>query len=156
MDTHSKTKTTSTSRAAPLSAKITGPKRAPDEDYVGWIKRATKAAELKAKDAGIKCWLTQVMHMKWHWAGKLWRMEEERLAKRSTFWRDSEWWSFQLRGASAYGVRPMRARPGNILRWEDDLRKYALSQGWDNWQSKASCESFWNDHANLFAAWAWR
>ena len=136
--------------------KIAGPRRAPNEEYVDWIRRATKIAVTKAKEAGIECWLTQFLHMKWKWAGKVCNMTEERLAKRATIWRDSEWWKDQPRGATAYGIRPMRARPGNILRWEDELRKFSESQGWDSWQQTALNDRTWTTHADSFVAWAWR
>ena len=82
-------------------------------------------------------------------------MDQERLAKRVTLWRDSEWWRDQPRGASAYGFRPMRARPGNILRWEDDLRKFAESLDWGSWQSIARSTE-WGDFSEQFGNWAWR
>ena len=136
--------------------KVAGPQRAPDEEYIVWIHRATQIAEQRARGAGIKCWLTQFLQMKWHWAGKLARMTNERLAKRSTFWRDSEWWGHQVRGASAYGLRPMRARPGHVNRWENHIHKFSQTQGWDNWQEIAPNETVWTDHADRFATWAWR
>ena len=136
--------------------KIAGPRRAPDEDYIERIRRSTHIAEKRARDTGIECWLMQFLHMKWRWAGRLVRMTSERLAKRSTFWRDSEWWQFQPQGGSAYGVRPFRARPGNILRWEDDMRKFAKSRGWSSWQVEASNETSWENLGDQFAEWAWR
>ena len=94
--------------------------------------------------------------MKWRWAGKLSGMHHERLARKVTFWRDSEWWSYQTRGASAYGTRPMRARPGNVLRWENDLAKFATYKEWDNWQSKASDDTLWTQFEREFVEWTWR
>ena len=96
------------------------------------------------------------MAAKWKWAGKSAQMGEERLARRATFWRDSEWWRDQPRGASAYGVRPMRARPGHFLRWEDDVRKFADYNGWDTWQSVASDNGIWDGLCDQFVQWAWR
>ena len=66
-----------------------GPGRIPNEDYLSWIKRATKAAEARARQAGMQCWLRRQLSMKWAWAGKIIRMEPERWARRMTTWRDS-------------------------------------------------------------------
>ena len=52
------------------------------------------------------------MHLakKWQWGRTLANFSEDRWAARTTFWRDSEWWSYQPRGGSFYGARPIRAR----------------------------------------------
>ena len=139
-----------------FSRRIAGPRRAPEQDYVSWIQNATKKAEERARDAGVDCWLKQVLRRRWDWAGRLARMSGERLAYRTTFWRDSEWWQDQPRGASAYGVRPMRARPGNFARWEDDLMNFAAHKNWQRWQSVAKQESHWGKSAEEFVNWAWR
>ena len=137
--------------------RFAGPRRQTDEDYLTWVRRATKEADKNARDAGVECWLRQYLHKKFAWAGRLTNMDEERLAKRAAQWRDSDWWKHQPRGASAYGFRPMRARPGNILRWEDDLRKFAESVAWESWQSKArSAETDWADFAEHFVSGAWK
>ena len=82
-------------------------------------------------------------------------MNEKRLAKMVILWRDSEWWQDQLKGASAYGARPLRARPGNILRWEDDFRKFANTQNWQILQTKANTEE-WSAFWEKIVEWAWR
>ena len=50
----------------------------------------------------------------------------------------------------------MRARPGNFLRWEDDMRKFADYNGWDTWQSVASDNGIWDGLCDQFVQWAWR
>ena len=130
--------------------------RRPEEDYLTWIRRATKKAEEEAKKSGVKCWLSMHLESKWRWAGSLANMSAERWAARTTFWRDSDWWSYQPRGSSSYGARPIRSRPGNMLRWEDDLRKYAAQCDLDSWQEAASNEADWKSHEEAFVMYSWR
>jgi hypothetical protein len=105
--------------------RMVGPRRAPDEEYIPWIKRATKIADDRATNAGVQCWLRQHLWMKWQWAGRIANMSEERWAKRVTLWRDSIWQT----EASSERDRPLRARPGNRMRWEDEVRRYT-SEAW--------------------------
>ena len=138
-----------------LLRRFAGPKRRPDEDYLTWIRRATKESDKNAREGGVECWLKQFLRRKFSWAGKVTQMTEERLAKRVTTWRDSDWWHDQPRGSSSYGARPLRPNPGSFLRWEDDLRRFAESKQWENWQTKAKTME-WEDFAEEFVAWAWR
>ena len=73
--------------------RMVGPGRKPDEEYIPWIKRSTKLAGERARDAGVDCWLKQQLRLKWNWAGTIANMTDERWAKRVTFWRDSKWQS---------------------------------------------------------------
>ena len=131
-------------------------RRRPEEEYVPWIRRATKTAEQEATKCGVKCWLSMHLVNKWRWAGALANMGGERWAARTTFWRDSEWWSYQPRGGSSYGARPFRPRPGNILKWEDEFRKYAAHCSWDFWQKVATREAEWQAHEASFVTYVWR
>ena len=65
------------------------PCRHPDEDYLTWVRCATKSADQRARDAGCDCWLKQFLRRKFAWAGRVTNMSTERLAYRSTCWRDS-------------------------------------------------------------------
>ena len=136
--------------------KVVCTRRWPEEEYVPWIRRATRKSEEVAKQAGVKCWLIMHMQAKWRWAQELATMGSERWAARTTFWRDSAWWAYQPRGGSSYGARPMRARPGNLLRWEDDLRKYAEHCGWSSWQDAAQDKASWEKHEEAFIKYSWR
>jgi hypothetical protein len=132
--------------------RMVGPGRKPNEEYIPWIKRTTHIAEDRAREAGVKCWLRQHLRLKWQWAGKIASMSEERWAYRLTAWRDSTW-------QSEHGTatdRPSRSRPGNRLRWEDDLRKYAASKGLDAWRTTAQTSATWHAHEDPFIEWAWR
>ena len=131
--------------------KIVGIRRAQPEDYVQRIRRATHIAEEKAWQANVECWLKQHLSSTWNWGGRLTRMNGIRLAKRATEWRGSDWWKDQPRGASSYGLRPIRARRGNRLRWEDDLRRFAQTQTWDTWQEKAMNTDVCAKRADKFA-----
>ena len=132
--------------------RMVGPLRRPDEDYLSWIKRSTRSAEERASGAGCKCWLDQYLRSKWRWAGTLARMSDERWAKKFTFWRDACW---QAENESTSN-RPQRCRPGNRLRWEDDLRKYAAQAGMIQWSKSALDKDLWGTHEDTFASWAWR
>jgi hypothetical protein len=136
--------------------KILFVRRRPEEEYVPWIRRATKLAEERARRAGVKCWLAMHLESKWRWAGQLANMDPERWAARTTFWRDSDWWCYQPRGGSSYGSRPIRARPGNMLRWEDDLRKFAEEKGWQSWSKAALDALSWEEHERAFVEHRWR
>jgi len=58
--------------------KFAGPKRAPEEEWVPWIKRATKIAEERAREVGVECWLISHLRGKWRWAGRLVHTDIER------------------------------------------------------------------------------
>ena len=68
-------------------------RRSPDEDYISWVQHATLQAEMRAWNAGVSSWLDRFSQLKWHWAGHVVRMAESRLARRTSLWRDSEWWN---------------------------------------------------------------
>ena len=55
--------------------KMVAPKRRPDEDYIAWVKRGTRASEQKAERAGVSCWLKTHLRAKWRWAKKSHKME---------------------------------------------------------------------------------
>ena len=128
------------------------PGRKPDEECIPWIKRSTKLAEERARDAGTDCWLKQQMRLKWNWAGTIANMTDERRAKRVTFWRDSKWQSEN--GTST--LRPLRDRPGNRMRWEDEMRKYTAHAGINFCASAAMNNVCWESNKDTFVEWAWR
>ena len=132
--------------------RMVGPRRRPDEDYVSWIKRATKTADERARQAGVDCWLKQFLRQKWLWAGKVAKMEANRWAKRTTLWRNSTW---QAANGSR-STRPLRDRPGNRSRWEDDLRKYASHSGLGDWMAAATDEASWQSRMEDFVDFTWR
>ena len=136
--------------------KFVGPRRRPEEDYLTWIKRATKIAEGRAQQCGVHCWLKAHLQEKWRWAGSIVAMGSERWAQRLTFWRDSLWWSTQQQGTSAYDVRPMRAHGNHAMRWEDEVRRFCGQVGLGHWREAAENQSIWKSFEDLFVRTLWR
>ena len=131
-------------------------RRQPQEEWIDWVKRATKVAEELANKAGTACWIRRHLQMKWRWAGRIARMPWSRWARRVTLWRDCEWSEGQLQGASAYGARPMRSRPGQFQRWESELCKYCAHVGAEEWPRLAAREDSWETHTEAFVDLCWR
>ena len=127
-----------------------GPARMQNEEYIPWIKRATKIAEARAREGGIKCWISTHLQMKWRWASKISNMPDERWAKRTILWRDSVW---QLENGTS-SSRPMRSRSGNMMRWENELRRFAEYRNLGNWQFLSPEE--WSSNEEAFVRYSWR
>jgi hypothetical protein len=115
--------------------RIAGPNRRPHEMWVDWIKRSTRVAKALAKDAKVRFWVDAHLRAKYNWAGHVARMEEGRLAKRGSEWRDSVWWlAEQALPASLRYHRHGRTR---WFRWEDEFKRFASHCGWTAWQDVA-------------------
>lgn len=136
--------------------RMVGIRRRPDEDYVSWIKRATTAAEDHARMAGAECWVRGYLRRKWQWAGRIARMDKDRWAIKVTAWRAADWSSWQLVGASAYGARPIRSRPGHYQRWETELCRFMGHLGGHLWQDMADNSDMWQSQAEHFVDFCWR
>ena len=128
--------------------RIAGPRRAPDETWVDWIKRSTRKAVAEAQGAGIRFWCDEHLKNKWCWAGHVARMHPQRLARRALEWRDSQWQSTEYQLPGQLRIR----RPGRRrwFRWEDDLRNYAARIGERPWQELAQQRDVWRSHCQLF------
>ena len=109
----------STERA--MLRRFAAPRRAPDEDYLVWLSRATHSAENTRDSIGIKSWNVAASLRKWSWAGHVARMDVHRWASRMTAWRDAGWRAEQDHRSSPSVVRPMRARAGHFTRWGGEL-----------------------------------
>ena len=133
--------------------RFAGPRRAPEEDYISWVRRATHSAEAVRDRAGIKSWVKSAAFQKWSWAGHVARMDVHRWAPRLMRWRDEVWWREQDHGTSASAARPMRARSGHFNRWEQGLSKYAKTIQQEDWKSFAGALSteIWNSHGLHFS-----
>jgi len=134
--------------------RFAGPRRQPDEDFVVWIRRATRAAIEAATSAGVNCWVIDHLKAKWCWAGHLARMgdyRENSWAYKATFWRDSAWKSEYVAGP-LYSMRPLRSRAGRWGRWEDELVQGFQQFGDGAWHAHAGDKKSWNDMAPAFAA----
>ena len=55
--------------------RFAGPSRRTGEDWVPWVRRATRVAEEAAKAAGVKSWVHQHLLAKWRWAGHVARKD---------------------------------------------------------------------------------
>ena len=130
--------------------RIAGPRRRPDEDWVEWVQRSTRKALEIAKDCGIRLWHQAHLQSKWCWAGHVFRMNEERLARRAAEWRDSRWQAAELDLPASLRIR--RPYKTHWFRWEDELRRYAASLNWESWQSKAQHRETWLRHMKAFVA----
>jgi len=122
-------------------------------NYIVWLRGV---AEVARDTAGIRSWIIQAARCKWSWAGHVARMNKHRWASRLTIWRDSRWWAEQDHRTSHAAVRPLRSRPGHFSRWEAELCKFSLTQGWPDWRQKAaeiSTEQV-NEFSTNFAAFA--
>ena len=126
--------------------KIVGISRYPCEDYVTWVKRATRRARALASEANIKPWLQRQRKSKWDWAGHVARKSVSDWVWRVTFWRDREWTDDV--GGDCF--RPMRRRAGRWSRWEDEVQKYAASIGWSRWSEAARDRDAWKCVADSF------
>ena len=139
--------------------KFAGPGRAPGEDWVHWVRRATKVATEKTEGTGVKSWVQQHLEAKWRWAGHLARMEDyrpESWAFKTTFWRDCRWKLDYAPGSALYSDRPLRARPGRWRRWEQEVAQYALSLGLEDWRCFAKEKLAWHEAAEDFAKSVWK
>ena len=129
--------------------RIAGPRRHPSEDWLDWIRRSTRKAVTSARDCGVRMWHEAHLQSKWKWAGHVTRMSADRVARRSTEWRDSTWQAAELNLPPRLRLR----RPGRThwFRWEDELRRYAEHMRWQSWQSVAHNLEVWAEHSKLFA-----
>ena len=139
--------------------KIAGPRRRPEEDWLDWIRRSTRAAIAAAKQSKIRFWHEAFLRSKWSWAGHVLRMERTRLARRAAEWRDSVWQAAETTDIPQH-LRIRRPWRTHWFRWEDDLRRFASTCGWTSWQAVAQqrCAtgkaSVWLDQTNRFIKYA--
>ena len=145
-----KRKLRSTQRA--MLRRMVGPNRRPEEDYITWVRRATSKAEEKARTAGTPCWVERQLKEKWRWAGKTANMERERWARRTTEWRNNDWWNSQAKRTLSC---PVRSRAGRFHRWEDEFVSFAQHNHWEeDWFHKANDIQFWASKEDEFIKFA--
>ena len=128
--------------------RIAGPRRAPEEPWVDWVKRSTRRALALAREAGIRLWKDAYLKSKWCWAGHVMRMSPDRIARRGVEWRDSRWQAVE--NALPAGMRVRRPGRKRWFRWEDELRSYAEHNGLDCWQALAQNRKIWMEHCEHF------
>jgi hypothetical protein len=137
-----------TSAQNSMLRRIAGPRRYADQPWIEWIKHATRVARKHSQSAGIRMWAEASLRAKWQWAGHVARMDESRLAKRTSEWRDSEWWRTEQELPQALISR--RPRRGKWFRWENDLRQYAEYSSWDSWKKVAQDRVLWESKTDAF------
>ena len=139
--------------------KFAAPRRTTGEEWVSWVRRATRIATDRANCAGVKSWVQQHLETKWRWAGHVARMEHYRpdsWAFKATTWRDLGWKIEHGPGSESYSLRPLRARPGRWRRWEEEIGRYCASIGVKDWRLLAGDKSKWHGAATDFAHWIWK
>ena len=115
--------------------KIVGIRRAPEEDWVDWIKRATHKALDWALRAGVRDWNLWHYQRKWAWAGHVARSSTSTWLYRVSTWRDADW---QACNADSGSLRLFRPSARRWMRWEDTLRRFCTT-----WQQLAQDREAW-------------
>ena len=128
-----------------MARKVLACGRRPDEEYISWIRRATKNAKIALLLAGVKAWAQRHYMSKWLWCGHVARMPPDRWAKKlslhtSIFADDPAW------------HRPVQARAGTQRRWENDVQIFLTSTGHGNWVEAAADRNAWNAGAEAFVS----
>jgi hypothetical protein len=127
--------------------KIVGTRRAPTEEWVEWIIRAThKALELSTR-AGVREWGAFHHARKWMWAGHVARSCADGWLYRVTVWRDSAWQRLTEDMGLQRDVRPSRRR---WMKWEDVLRRFCTSNGLPPWDELAGNRETWTNWTSRF------
>ena len=138
-----------TARRAMLR-RIVGQKRAPEEEYLSWIRRITGKAEKAASLAGVRDWAQEHSRMKWSWAGHVARRPASTWVWRVTTWRDAEWQALAVHGG---GGRPLRPSTRRWMKYEDSLRRFCQEKGIASWPSAAKSRDTWAGQADAFVSW---
>jgi hypothetical protein len=122
--------------------------RAPTEEWLDWIRRATRKALDLAIRAGVREWTSFHNFRKWHWAGHVARRGVDTWLYRVTTWRDSAWQRLAMDMGGARELRPSRRR---WTRWEDPLRTYCVAHDLQQWTDLAANREQWEGYAEAFA-----
>ena len=138
-----------TTRRAMLR-RIVNASRALDEDYVCWIRRATRKAKAIADSARVREWVRAHSTSKWGWAGHVARRPVHSWVWRATTWRDSDWQALAMEGGAARPLRPSRRR---WMKWEDRLRRFCTANGLKPWDELARSRVEWSAYASIFSNW---
>ena len=68
-----------------MARKVLACGRRPDEEYISWIRRATKNAKIALLLAGVKAWAQRHYMSKRLWCGHVARMPPDSWAKKLSF-----------------------------------------------------------------------
>ena len=122
--------------------------RRDDEDYVEWIRDATRRAERAGRNAGVRMWSESHYHSKWSWAGRVARQPWNIWHRRVALWRDSDW---QTTVDELGQWRPFRPSRRRWTKWEDPLRRFASAEGYSSWSNLAQDRESWRSLTDKFA-----
>ena len=92
--------------------RFAAPRKHSEEEWVTWIRKATKIATHNAVLAGVRCWVQEHLMVKWRWACHIARMatyRPESWAYRATVWRGSKWHDETKADGFLYNLRPLRS-----------------------------------------------
>jgi hypothetical protein len=134
-----------------MTRRICGVRRAPDEDWITWIRRSTRKADEACGRYNIRDWVVAHFNAKWSWAGHVARRTCEAWIWKVTTWRDSEW---QVFASDAGFQRPLRPSRRRWMKWEDAMRRYCQEKGLAHWTTLAYDRDHWQKLAHDFARWA--
>ena len=124
--------------------------RAPTEDYLDWMKRATHKVLDCAQRAGVRHWGDFHYQRKWLWAGHVARRGCDTWLYRVTTWRDSAWQSLALEVGGARELRPSTRR---WMKWEDPLRRFCKAHGFPQWMVLTEDREQWSKLGQVFCEW---
>ena len=130
--------------------KIVCPHRCPNEEWLDWIRRATRKALDWASRAGVRQWCNHHFERKWRWAGHVARSSADSWLYRVTVWRDSAWQEMADEMGSMRETRPSRRR---WMKWEDGLRRFCAASGLKPWQELAGTREDWSSYTSSFRDW---
>ena len=124
--------------------------RAPTEDWLDWMKRATHKVLDWAGHAGVRHWGDFHNQRKWLWAGHVARRGCDTWLYRVTSWRDSAWQRLAMEVGGARDLRPSRRR---WMKWEDPLRRFCNAHGLPDWMELAKDREQWSKLEAVFCEW---
>ena len=138
--------------------RFAGPRKREEEDWLTWIRKATRIATENAEKAGVKCWVREHLYNKWRWAGHVARMGTHRpnsWAYRTTIWRGTKWQEETNGDALLLNHRPLRARAGRWTRWETEIANFCKTRSM-LWTEAAEARDEWKSLADDFVTWCWK
>ena len=113
----------STQRA--MMRKIVGQGRAPEEDWIPWIRRTTKKACDMANECKVRDWVTAHFAGKWSWAGHVARRPSDAWTWKTTTWRDTQWQSWANELGANRPLRPSRRRHMKMGAYDEEILRRA-------------------------------
>jgi len=130
---------------------MAGVRRAADESWVEWIKRATVNARGLAAESGVRDWADLHYERKWSWAEHVARRPGSAITYRVTSWRDAAWSALASENGLRVPVRPSRRQ---WMKFEAALQKYCTVEGLGLWVDLTEERQVLAEEAESFSRWA--